>query len=75
MNAKIIKNLNGLCVYVPSKHACEIADILDAQPFCSVTEIRMMIKNSESKLICVVWTDDAEEQIRNVLKALDYDKD
>lgn len=75
MRVEIIKTINGLCVFVPSKHASEIADILDATPYCNVTEIRSRIKCNQSKLICVDLTDDAEEQIRQVLKPLDYDKD
>lgn len=75
MRVEIIKTINGLCVIVPSKHASEIADILDATSFCNVTEIRYSIKSKESKLICVDLTDDAEDQIRKVLKPLNYDKD
>lgn len=49
---RIITNLNGFCVELEKKDATRVADLLDATPFCNVTEIRFSLHNNIATLVC-----------------------
>ena len=67
---RIITNLNGFSVELEKKDATRVADLLDATPFCNVTEIRFSLHNNIATLVCYGLTPTAIYDTGEFLKDL-----